>query len=345
MKLNHYIADVIGAAEANPSARTAIFRQAAVTLGEGARDPRNSRLAAALQRTADEFAAASERPDSISDFRDQLQESAQAYHEVGDPADDMAEFARLPEIHEDRTPGLPRVSIAPKSVTHATRLGDQATLKWEPTASDLAAGIRQQNTIAFWQGFKEEAQAVTVDVAILALPTAANGQGGPRPYGLVSYGSDGAIANVKFDVGFGTRFTVVGSYVSVLVGLNPPRDDFKQGQVTIGASLGFFAAPSRAPVMYTEYLGLTNVPPGNVSGLIPRPAHAMMLLPMQSNLIGGTATIEFLALDGILPQYQINWVNSAQNIAIPITDDIAWLRVTNTGADSQQFRLPFQLAL
>jgi hypothetical protein len=34
-----------------------------------------------------------------------------------------------------------------------------------------------------------------------------------RPYGIVSYGSDGAITKVKFDIGLGTRFTVTGSYV------------------------------------------------------------------------------------------------------------------------------------
>lgn len=348
-RLHDYVADVIGTAIATPDRASTVFREAAQQLARRAAGATHAQDATALREASRMFMSAASRPDSISDFRDMLRETAESYQEVGEPqSDDMAVYARRREIHEERTPGLPRVSIAPKSVTEATRLGDVATLKWQPTKIDIENNIRQQNTIAFWQGHKEEAQSVTVDVGLLEMPTGVNGTGGPRPYGLVTYGSDGAKTDVKFDIAFGTRFTVVGSYVSVLAALNPPRADFPQGQVTVAASLGFFAAPSLAPVMYTEYIdGLSNNPVGNanLSALIQRPAKAMVLLPMQSSLALGTATIEFYALDGILPQYVVNWTNSAQNQPIPLSNDIAWLRVRNTGGGVANFRLPFQIAL
>lgn len=346
-RLEHYIADVLGAAEQHPEQSAAIFREAARRLNVDAQSPGNRRYMDQLSQAASFFARAAERPDSISDFRDLLQETAAAYNEVGAPeSDDLAVVARRREIHEERTPGLPRVSITPKSVNEGTRLGDMATLKWQPTADDLRRDIRQQNTVVFWQGRKEEAQAVTVDVGLLDLPPEANVGAGPRAYGLVTYGSDGAKTDVKFDVGLGTRFTVVGNYVSVLVALNPPRADFTKGQITVCASIGFFAAPSLAPVIYTEYVdGLSNVAPDNVSRLIRRPAKAMQLLPMQSSLAAGTARIEFLSLDAFTARSVVTWTNSAQNIPIPLAGDVVWIRVTNTGGGAADFQLPFQLAL
>lgn len=332
----------------NPAAEVGIYREAAQTLIGYASDPQNADIAPALVGWASRFHGASAisepgRPATIIDFLDFLQERVEAYKQVGSPYDDMGLIAREREIHEERSPGLPRVSITPKSVHAGTRMGDQVTLKWNPTEADILANIRQQSTLALWQGHKEESQAVTIDTAILDQPVAANIENGPRPYIIVSFGSEGYKVDVRMDVG--QRCTVVGSYVSVLAGLNPPREDFQEGQVTIGASIGFFAAPSVAPVILTEYIDdLSDVAPFNVSSLIPRPVKAMYLQPIQSTTVGGTATVEFYAVDGTIIQYAVPFVNGSQNVPIPLTADIAFLKITNTGA-GPRFRLPFQLGM
>jgi hypothetical protein len=332
--------DYVKKAIARPGQAQRIYRDGADTLLGFADAPENVTIAPALLGWAARLADAADRPAAVSDFLDQLQERVEAYRQVGSPYDDLGPVARQQEIHTERTPGLPRVSITPKSVNQWTRLGDQATIKWHPTEQDGRAQIKQSNTIAFWQGTKEESQAVTVDTAILDLPKDANPDGGPRPYAVITYGSDGAVASVKVDIG--QRVTVVGSYVSVLVALNPPQADYPKGQVTVGASIGFFAAPSAAPVMCTEYLD--NLGAAEVSVLVPRPSKATFLLPMQSNVLSGTATIEFLSLDGVLVQYATQWINSAQNVPIPLTADISFVRLTNTGT-AANFRLPFQLSM
>lgn len=341
--LQRYIADICGAAADHPQRAQAIYAQAARHLTERAKQSRDRTLAARLQTFAQQFAEDSRRPATVSDFGDTLAETAAAYHEVGSPFDDMAPVARRREIHEERSPGLPRISIAPKSVNESTALGNQARLKWNPTEKDRQAGIFQQNTIARWQGFKEEAQAVTVDIARLEIPDRALGQAEPRVYGEVSYGSDGNFTKVRFDVGYGTRFTVAGSYVEVLAGLNPPRIDFQEGYAYVGCSLGFFAAPSLAPVMLTEYID--QLAGGATSVFYPRPAKAMMLLPVQSTLAAGTAVLSFYGQNQSGPLYVVNYTNSAQNVPIPITNDVAWVRVQNTALGAADFRLPWQLAL
>lgn len=335
----------IAKAVQSPASAGAIYRDATQTLMGFASDPQNVELAPDLIGWASRFHGASAisepgRPATIIDFLDFLQERAEAYRQVGSPYDDMGFIAREREIHEERNPGLPRVSITPKSVHEGTRMGDQVTLKWAPTEADINAGIKTKSTLAQWQGHKEESQTVTIDTAVLDQPQSANAEDGPRPYVVVTFGSEGAKVDVKMDAN--QRCTVVASYVGVLAGLNPPRADFQKGLVTIGASIGFFAAPSVAPVICTEYID--DLADTFSSALIPRPVKAMYLQPMQSSTVGGAATIIFYAADGLIPQYQVPWINGAQNVPIPLTADIAFIQVTNLGG-GPRFRLPFELSM
>lgn len=342
-KLRDIVASFKNAAAENPSQAPQIYRKAASTFLGYAKDPKNAKTAAQLNELAARFSAdaelAANRPATVSDFEDLLREYAESYEQVDDN-DDMGIIARRNEIHEERTPGLPRVSITPKSVNRSTRLGDVVTLKWQPTAAERNLGLKESETLLLWQGEKEESQTVTIDTILLNAPLQNNPDGGPRPYATVSYGSDGAVANVNLDIG--QRCTVVGSYVSVSVALNPPRTDYPQGQATIGASMGFFAAPSVAPVIYTYYID--DLGEGITSALIPRPPKAIYLQPIQSLVIGGSAEIYFYALDGTVVQYAVPYINGSQNVPIPITGDIAFLKVKNTGA-GPRFRLPFELSL
>jgi hypothetical protein len=262
--------------------------------------------------------------------------------------------ARRREVHDDRTKVPPgHTSIAPGSFNEDATLGRSAVIKWNPTAEDTIAGILQAVNVAFWQGIKKEAQAMTVDVSLGFLPTLQLGDAptspiNTRPYAEVEYGSDGNRTKVKFDVGFGKRITVVGNYIAVSVAMGPPRPGFNDPvQITAGASIGAFAAPSPSPVILTEYVDL--LAPGAITPLIPIPLRGVQLLPVQTNMpIGEILELRWFDYGGnnvATSLYQ--QANNAAMAPIPVTGDIGFVRVFSPGTNvfTAEVRLPFQLAL
>jgi hypothetical protein len=336
----------VGAAQANPDGRPEIYRQAAYRFMGLAQNPKNARQSHQLAQIGLEFANAATRPVTMDDFQDLLRETAQAYDEAGD--DPMDLISRRREIHDERTPLLPgQVLITPESFNRDATLGRSAVIKFNPTAEEVAIGILQSQNVAFWQGNKKEAQAMTVDISLGFLPPLPFDFGtgtDVRPFGEVEYGSDGNRTKVTFDVALGKRLTVVGNYIAVTVGMDPPFVGHPTTQITAGASIGAFAAPSQGPLVRTAYLD--DFDPG-VSNPIPIPLKAVALLPMQTSLIlGGTATILFFNYGGSLisqvfyKQSETTWMQP-----VPITGDVAFIKVQNTGAGGGNFRLPFQLAM
>lgn len=366
-KIKDIVGRFVSMAKRDPQNAPEVYRQAARTFIGLAIDPKNARSTRALHNIAMDFAQRASRmqpqPVTIDDFTDLLQETAQAYAEVGDDVMDL--IARRREIHDERDPMAKRVSIAPETFNRDATLGRSAVIEFlqgltpEEQAAATATGIAEQQTVAFWQGTKVEAQAMTVDVGMVNPPPP--GQAGEiflvpsvRAYGVVEFGSDGNKTSVKFDIGRGVRFTVVGNYVAVNVVAGPPS---KTGTVydptapiTVGASLGAFAAPSQAPLIMTEYLDNLDQGAGNESGFILIPMKAVQLLPVQSNLAAGeTATLEFYGYGGgtapLATAVVAPLAANASQFPIPIPGDIAFVRVINNGATSRSFRLPFQLSL
>jgi len=339
-------ATVLGEAAMAPQLAPQIFKRASQNFARLAKAPQNSKISQELSALAQHFAAAADRPGSVEDFHDLLRESAEAYEQVGDYEEDMDPIARRAEIHAERTPGLPRVSIAPKSINRTTRLGDQATIKYQPTDIEIQNGVRETNTIIYWQGEKEESQTFTVDIDVLqplprqddpSLP-----QPGARPYGIVIYAADGSQAKAVFDIGSGVRFTGVGNYVSILIGMEPPPPGRFSAPLTVGALMGMFAAPSTAPLIRTVYID--DLDNGETTPVITRPLKAVTLLPPQSSEIGAFGLYEFLdASMNVL--YALKLFNSSLGAPIPLANDVVYIRVTHNGAVSANYRLPFQLSL
>ena len=424
----------LAAAQQNPDGRNAIYRRAAQVFADLALDPRNRKQAKQLQNMAFDFvsAARTERPATIDDFENLLRERAQAYEQVGD--DPMDQIARAREIHdEQRGEGerpVPSVSIAPLSFNRDATLGRSQTLRWAPSPDEIRQGVKESETVAFWQGFKREAQAITVDVALLSSPPPAqfidavpnltvamtatdtvavvnSTTGFPfvgtiriddelmdytgitptsftglirgvmgtvaaphaiganvvfptidvRPYGIVEFGSDGNHTSVRFDVGAGKRFTVVGNYCSVLVGVEKPTPGNASANISIGASIGTFGAPSPSPTVLTKYVdGLANSISLNNSTFIQIPLKAVQLLPIQSNMIyGDVLTITFFPFGGGTAITQVVYTCSATDPVpptIPLVGDVSYIKIRYTasggpppGTTFRNFRLPFQLSL
>jgi hypothetical protein len=349
----------IGAAQKYPQQRAEIFREAAQTFMGLAQNPKNSRSAGALAKIGLDFAhhaaTAQEQTVTVDDFTDLLRETAQAYHEAGD--DPMELVARRREIHDERSPVDPnRMSIAPESFNRDATLGRSAKIKFAPSPEEISQGILQSQNVAFWQGTKKEAQAMTVDISLGFLPTLAVTQGetftstSVRPFAEVEYGSDGNRTKVKFDLSFGNRCTVVGNYIAVTIGMDPPMVNSVSTEITGGASIGTFAAPSQAPLIATAYEDFVHEgPPVTNRRLVPIPLKAVQLLPIQSNgALGSTALLEFLDYGGsLISQNFFQQAVNGQLPPIPITGDVAFVRLTNTGGPGSitNYRLPFQLGL
>lgn len=351
VKISKVLETALGAARKNPDAAPKIYRQAAHALGEAARDPKNAHIAKRLSDMALTLAGAAMQHQAppqitISDFQDILQETQEAFEEVGDDTLDL--YARRRQIHDERTVDDPRVSIAPESFNRDATLGRAAILKWNPTVEEKNQGITQSQTLAFWQGTKKEAQALTVDCGVEltytqpitgALPAAYDS----RCYGIVEYGSDGYRSTAKFDVGFGTRFTIVGNYCSVILGMDEPGPTNLAATILAGVSIGTFAAPSASPVTCTAYID------GLVAGgvaFVRRPLKATAILNLQTDLTAGVTTLAVHPFDGGgLPISITEWANQGNHLPVPLSPDAGFVRVTNNEANPGNFRLLFQLGL
>lgn len=324
--------DVIGEAEANPDHAPQIFANAANQFRSFAQRRENARIAASLAATANEFEAlarfrqelAEHKPGTVDDFTEIEQEHALAHAEVGH-LDDLEIRARRNQIHEERH-GRPHVSIAPESVTEKTALGRQISVKFNPTDADKINNIVTNGTVLLWQGVSVEAQAFSVDAGVVSSPAF----GSPvscRPYGIITYGSDGFQMSYQFDVLQGVRMTGVGNYCSVLIGMAAPGFSLESGVMSIGASLGFFAAPSQAPVTITSYID-------NYSSLTPPdpivvPSRAKFLLPPQSSNTFGTMHLDFLDISGLNVLYSLEFANGGIVSPIPLSNDFFAVRLTD----------------
>src|SRR6185295_8219907 len=113
--------------------------------------------------------------------------------------------------------------------------------------------------------------------------------------------SDENKTKVEVDLCFGNRYTVVGNYIAVTVGMGPPKGfpagTFDSTAITAGASIGAFAAPSNSPAIRTAYVD--QLPVSGQTEFIPIPLKAVQLLPVQSFLnVGETARIRFFSYGG-----------------------------------------------
>lgn len=348
--------EAIDQAAAQPHRRSEILGTTAMQFAGLARDHQHVREAPMLRKLAAHFGAAAmvpEQPATVDDFEEQLVEQFQAVQEGYQG--DLNQIARADAIHDQKQALLtPRVCIAPGSWGQGATLGRSGTFKFNPSQEDIRQGIAQSGTLAFWQGEPYEAQAITVDVNLLeylgnpsGTDTGAAGPAPPEahPFATVVYGSDGNVAEVKFDIGRGTRFTVVGSYVSVLCGMDPVTAT--SAQMTVGASIGAFAAPSTAPVFLTTYQALAI---DEESSPIKIPAHAVQLFPILTSVsppaglvrlnffpVGGAGGVPLAVLD-----FPVGTVNASP---IPIPGDIGYMTIQNLTGIPARFRLPFQLSM
>lgn len=361
----------IGAATANPEQKHAICHQAAQAFMNAAENPRNASNAKSLTEMGLAFARAAQsaRPPVIEDFADLLHETAAAYEAAGPWGDDPMDLVSIRrEIHDQRTVLAPgETFITPPSFNKDVTLGRTTQIKWQPTQDEIKNGIQQVQTVAFWQGVKKEAQAMTVDSSLGFLPNIQSSAGegvafsafanvNNRAFVEVEFGSDGNRNKVQYDLRLGQRCTVVGNYVSVLIGAEQPGFGFAPQILEVGASIGAFAAPSLAPLIRTIYIdglgGPIPQPMGTLTrtGWLPIPLKAAALLPIQTDLpltlAGERLSIVFADAGGNeLTQITYQQGPLVPQQIIPLYGDVAYVAVKTLSTFVTNVRLPFQLSL
>lgn len=369
--LQRVVQEIIGSAEADPLTAPQAYVQAAQNFRALAQQPQFRQMATLLGEKAQEFKIRAAQHLAVQeavkdDFEEQEQHFAEAYSKFGHHGNDMLvkagrnEAAAAPGGQQTGAAAsdVQRVCPIPISV-ESQRIGSTGQFKYQPTQADTINGIKESDTLLMWQDVKSVAQVLTVDVGLIKgevptfPPKLTNFS--CRPYGIVEYGADGYHSVVKFDVGCGTRFTVAGNYCSVQVGMDPPDVAFPpwyptgSGIMSIGASLGFYAAPSQAPVTCTAYIdNLAQQKQANVV----RPAKAVAILPPIGARADGSGpvpiTLTFYGWGGeIIGMLSFNIGDIV--CPIPLSNDIAGLQIGNDDSggkpQTSSFRLVFQLAL
>src|SRR2546430_709840 len=188
--------------EKNPHARARILRNAAMEYAKRTRGAANSEDKERLTAIGLQFAHAAMRVfeptapgmnhDSSTD--DRALHALHALYPEG-----IEEAARQGTGPSIKTPM--RVSIAPATFTEETAIGRIATVKYAPTSEEMARGITQESTVAFWQGDKVESQEMRVDVGFVTPvppnvpPQIVVEPFDARPYAKITYGADGNTQN------------------------------------------------------------------------------------------------------------------------------------------------------
>lgn len=408
---------VVAQAAADPQCAREILTAAAERFRATARHSQNV-VANALYTYAaqlDEVAAEVVPRTTLNDFDELEREQAQAHEELAG-ADDLEIRARRDELAEVRKQRN-HVSITPETVTGTTLLGTTATVTYNPTEAQRAKGIKAEGQVVMWQGAKEEAQSLTIDIDPLSTVVVGDGartaategviMGSPagdtvlanttgfapsgtfiitdnegnthsvtyasieswrfldcftagpfvvaagalieqtpqplssRPYALIQFGTDGFMAPLfRVDIGRGTRITGAGNYVTVTVLVGPPAPGYLSAICTIGARLGFFAAGSQAPPIYTTFID--DLAADDVTDPIEVPVRARFILPPMSTDPSGSITINFLNTLGAIQSTLI--VPTGSVVApIPIVEGVVAITVRNTGPSTASFQIPWQI--
>ena len=202
--------------------------------------------------------------------------------------------------------------------------------------------------LANWGGETEETMPVTVTFApVLFNDTFRSVLASRRPFGIVQFGSKGALVRLEVDVGRGCQFTISASAVTLQVGFDiSPTNVGATGleSVPFLGTLSFLPIVRTVPITRTVFVDNPIITNGN---------NRVFNVPLfAGNVVLWAAT-------GFDPAVQIDFLDSAGNVAytfakaagvpmltpIPLSTDIVQIRLTNGGPSSLLGRLIFQLEL
>jgi hypothetical protein len=274
---------------------------------------------------------------------DEIEQMARIRRQFAGSVDDLELKAKLKsEQQSQQQQQAPSANIAPATFGINGTIGNQSV--------DLLAG--QTSQLAQWTA-EADRESATIGVYVAPIlplqPLAIVAPAMLRPYGILTLGSRSITTKVKFDIGNGVSFNVGAAFVMLLVGLEPldsvnyPALTQSGPPIKISGWLSSLPLPKTQPPTLTTYIdALGN---GADSGILPRPAFAVSVLPIQMSSATGTCKIEFIDIGRhVVSQITVS-SPGAQVAPIPWPNDAIGFRVTNLDVGAQTIRVVHALAL
>ena len=291
------------------------------------------------------------------DWQEMLQRRGNAYH--GAPSELHAE-ARIRELRQadliqQPTPGTGQTAMP--GTGQQVRITPPSAYKAQKGSQVIVISNQPALPLIAWTGEEIESQPVTfiiqnlgrfvststaVGQGYFAWPSASGVTAQYRPYAIVQFGNGANLTTFNVDIGRGIQMTVCGSSVYVSVALDVNGTPATQVAMSIGGSLAFFACQKNAPIMRTGFVD-SLAAAGTQAIVIPSFAQTLLPVQMDDGAGTGQARLSFRDVStGVLYRLDIG-SPGAQTTPIPIANDVYDVLITNTGANTTTYRLPFQL--
>ena len=141
------------------------------------------------------------------------------------------------------------------------------------------------------------------------------------------------------DVGRGQRFVASASFVGVTIQALEPPTNYSAGSINVIGRLGHGEAGTQAPLIYT--LPINSLAAAGTKNVV-IPPRANFLLPLWSSDLNNTVQLDFLDEAGALIN-SLEFTNGGM-VAPASLEDAHSITVTNDGASTATYRLPFQIS-
>lgn len=199
--------------------------------------------------------------------------------------------------------------------------------------------------VAAWQGQDIEVQPVTCTIGQPGVLTAGTLGAGPsaiRSQAIVRFGTQASLQQAEVDVGRGTQFVVTGSQVRLGVKLLTTPGGGTDPKAQIYGQLAFWEARNTRPVTCTRYIDSLNN--GANSGRLIIPAFAKTLVVNRSSTANSEEVFLLAMFDSTNTQIYNCTIAAGPMPEMWLPPDAVSFVITNTGADTQQFRAIFGLS-
>lgn len=262
------------------------------------------------------------------DFDDLLARRALAGHSSsGMPVDDLEQEARFRQSEHDEQKGRAAHVRTNPETAHRGLLG----------GSDVAEVGKSPKQVIFWEGDDIEALPVTITFGPREKPLPTQ-TGIIRPFVRIYWGTRDGKFSCDIDAALGGQVTLGASAIYVSVGL----DDGSTVNYNLSASLAFYTALRGSPIFRTRYV---DEQAAAAVVRVERPEFSITLYDFQRSDPTAQYTLNFYSAAGVLLYSRI--VAGGQYLAAPIglSNDVAYINVTNQGQGVASCRLMFGLAL
>ncbi len=257
---------------------------------------------------------------------------AETVKRMNPTADQLQHFATLrAQKHALLNAQAPFVRNNPSTVLTGS-LGNQVNVQ--------PGDVKQ---VANWIGDDAEAMAVTITLGAAGIFPQTNvaAASAIRPYAIVQFGTRGCLVKAEVDIGQGSQFTVGASQVTLQVAMESTPAGSVIPIVPLTGMLSFHTTQKANPVTRTKYAdGVVHL------------GHAVINIPpfarnvtVWRNLQADSFSVSVLD-NTITLLYNEDVAGGAyMTEPLPLSGDAAAIVITNSGADTVNYRAVFNLGL